>query len=282
MVFHFMDICGNDCVGHLSRKFEPAGGLFSTTRRVLIWIFSPGRSACWGDFYGAIVRLYQNTEPTVSNPIFPILPYSFMGEIAMLLMPSETTKAAKDQEWAHLISLTAQGDQAALTTFYDRTSPQVFGLVLKILNNREAAEEVTLDVYTQVWRQAHTYDQTRGAPGAWLMTLARTRAIDRFRAGAAEQGRIESLDAAELFVSAGDTPEQDVEGQERRRYVQQALAVLTAEQRQAIALAYFYGLSQSEIAEKLQLPLGTVKTRIRLAMMKLREALAPYESGLTP
>jgi RNA polymerase sigma-70 factor (ECF subfamily) len=90
------------------------------------------------------------------------------------------------------------------------------------------------------------------------------------------------LDAAELFVSDGDTPEQDVEGQERRRYVQRALAVLTPEQRQAIALAYFYGLSQSEIAEKLKLPLGTVKTRIRLGMMKLREALAPYETGLTP
>lgn len=199
----------------------------------------------------------------------------------MLLM-SETTKAAQDQEWTQLIALTAQGDQTALATFYDRTSPQVFGLVLKILNNREAAEEVTLDVYTQVWRQAHTYDQARGAPGAWLMMLARTRAIDRFRAGAVEHGRIESLDAVELFISDGDTPEQDVEGQERRRYVQQALAVLTAEQRQAIALAYFYGLSQSEIAEKLQLPLGTVKTRIRLGMMKLREALAPYEAGLMP
>ncbi|HEU5091245.1 MAG TPA: sigma-70 family RNA polymerase sigma factor [Nitrospira sp.] len=199
----------------------------------------------------------------------------------MLLM-SETTKAAQDQEWTQLIALTAQGDQTALATFYDRTSPQVFGLIYKILNNREAAEEVTLDVYTQVWRQAHTYDQARGAPGAWLMMLARTRAIDRFRAGAVEQGRIESLDAVELFISDGDTPEQDVEGQERRRYVQQALAVLTAEQRQVIALAYFYGLSQSEIAEKLQLPLGTVKTRIRLGMMKLREALAPYEAGLTP
>lgn len=198
----------------------------------------------------------------------------------MLVLSLETTMAAQDQEWAQLIALTAQGDQTALATFYDRTSPQVFGLIYKILNNHEAAEEVTLDVYTQVWRQAHTYDATRGAPGAWLMTLARTRAIDRFRAGAAEHGRIESLDAVELFASGDDTPEQDVEGQERRRYVQQALAVLTAEQREAVALAYFYGLSQSEIAEKLRLPLGTVKTRIRSGMIKLREALAPYESGL--
>jgi RNA polymerase sigma-70 factor (ECF subfamily) len=198
----------------------------------------------------------------------------------MLLMTSETTKAAQDKEWTQLIALTAQGDQTALAMFYDRTSPLVFGLVLKILNNREAAEEVTLDVYTQVWRQAHTYDQTRGAPGAWLMTLARTRAIDRFRASAVEHGRIESLDAAALFASDEETPERDVEARERRQYVQQALALLTEEQRQAIALAYFYGLSQSEIAEKLQLPLGTVKTRIRLGMMKLREALAPYETGL--
>ncbi len=198
----------------------------------------------------------------------------------MLVLSLETTMAAQDQEWAQLIALTAQGDQTALATFYDRTSPQVFGLIYKILNNHEAAEEVTLDVYTQVWRQAHTFDATRGAPGAWLMTLARTRAIDRFRAGAAEHGRIESLDAVELFASGDDTPEQNVEGQERRRYVQQALAVLTAEQREAVALAYFYGLSQSEIAEKLRLPLGTVKTRIRSGMIKLREALAPYESGL--
>ena len=200
----------------------------------------------------------------------------------MSVMALETTKSAQDQEWAQLIALTAQGDQRALATFYDRTSPQVFGLVLKILNNREEAEEVTLDVYTQVWRQAHTYDQTRGAPGAWLMTLARTRAIDRFRAGAVEHGRLESLDAVEFLISNDETPEQDVEGRERRRYVQQALAILSEEQRQAIALAYFYGLSQSEIAQKLELPLGTVKTRIRLGMMKLREALAPYEAGLMP
>lgn len=200
----------------------------------------------------------------------------------LLVMSLETSRLIQEQEWGELIAQTAQGDQTALATFYDRTSPQVFGLIYKILNNREAAEEVTLDVYTQVWRQAHTYDATRGRPGAWLMTLARTRAIDRFRAGAAEYGRIESLDAAELFASSEDTPEQDVAGQERRRYVQRALAMLNEEQRHAVALAYFYGLSQSEIAEKLQLPLGTIKTRIRLGMIKLREALAPYEAGLFP
>lgn len=198
----------------------------------------------------------------------------------MSTMTIEPTKLDQDHEWAQLIARIAQGDQAALATFYDRTSPQVFGFICKILNNREAAEEVTLDVYTQVWRQAHTYDQRRGAPGAWLMTVARTRAIDRLRARANEYGRIESLDAVELFASSDATPEQNVEGQERRRYVQEALVGLTVEQRQAIALAYFYGLSQSEIAEKLQVPLGTVKTRMRSGLIKLREALAPYEAGL--
>lgn len=114
------------------------------------------------------------------------------------------------------------------------------------------------------------------------MTVARTRAIDRLRARATESGRLESLDAVELFASHDETPEQNVEGQERRRYVQEALAGLTSEQRQAIALAYFYGLSQSEIAEKLQMPLGTVKTRMRSGLIKLREALAPYQAGLQP
>jgi len=198
----------------------------------------------------------------------------------MLVMPLETTRSVNEQEWGLLIAQTAQGDQDALATLYDRTSPQVYGLILKILDNREAAEEVTLDVYTQVWRQAHTYDETRGTPGGWLMTLARTRAIDRYRAGAAERGRIESLDTVEFFVSDDNTPDQDLAGQERRRYVQQALVLLSAEQQEAIALAYFYGLSQSEIADKLNLPLGTVKTRMRLGMMKLRDALAPYEEGL--
>jgi RNA polymerase sigma-70 factor (ECF subfamily) len=186
----------------------------------------------------------------------------------------------RETEWGQLITQTAQGDQAALATLYDRSSPQVYGLIFKILGNREAAEEVTLDVYTQVWRQAHTFDETRGTPGGWLMMLARTRAIDRFRTGLAERGKLEDLDVASFFSSDGPTPDQEIEAQQRQQSVRQALAVLSSEQREAIALGYFYGLSQSEIADKLKLPLGTVKTRMRLGMIKLREILAPQKEEL--
>ena len=97
----------------------------------------------------------------------------------MLGMSLETSRLIQEQEWGQLITQTAQGDQAGLAPLYDRTSPQVFGLILKILNNREAAEEVTLDVYTQVWRQANTYDRTRGTPGAWLMMLPTSSLLSR-------------------------------------------------------------------------------------------------------
>lgn len=186
----------------------------------------------------------------------------------------------QENEWSQLITQTAQGDQAALATLYDRSSPQVYGLIFKILGHRESAEEVTLDVYTQVWRQAHTFDETRGTPGGWLMMLARTRAIDRFRAGLAERGKIEDLDVASFFSSEDPTPDQEIEEQQRQQQVRQALALLSPEQREAIALGYFYGFSQSEIADKLGLPLGTVKTRMRLGMIKLREALEPHKDEL--
>ena len=156
----------------------------------------------------------------------------------------------------------------------------MYGLIYKILGNREAAEEVPLDVYTQVWRQAHAFDETRGTPGGWLMMLARTRAIDRFRAGFAERGKLEDLDVASFFSSDGPTPDQEIETQQRQQSVRQAVATLSAEQQEVIALGYFYGLSQSEIADQLKLPLGTVKTRMRLGMIKLREVLAPQKEEL--
>ena len=185
-----------------------------------------------------------------------------------------------EQEWAGLLARIAAGDQSALAEFYDASSAKVFGLAMKILADRTAAEEVTMDVYTQVWRRASSYDAERGTPGSWLMTLAKTRAIDRFRSSYLERGRQVPLDHAAEVPGDRATPEQYSAGLERQRLVQEAMASLSAEQRQAIALAYYWGLSQSEIADRLQLPLGTVKTRMRLGMIRLREVLAPHGEGV--
>jgi RNA polymerase sigma-70 factor (ECF subfamily) len=189
-------------------------------------------------------------------------------------------QSAQEQEWVGLIARTAQGDQIAFGKLYDQSSPQVYGLILRMVENAHTAEEVMLDVFTQVWKQAHTYDRQRGTVAGWLMTLARTRAIDRIRAGRTERALLAPIEEAEWLPSDQATPEaQSAEG-EQRRIVQQALEALSEEQRRPILLAYFGGYSQSEIAEQLRIPLGTIKTRMRLGMIKLRDLLAPYGEGL--
>jgi RNA polymerase sigma-70 factor (ECF subfamily) len=185
-----------------------------------------------------------------------------------------------EQEWAGLLARIAAGDQSALAELYDASSAKVFGLAMKILGDRDAAEEVTVDVYTQVWRKIASYDAQRGTPGSWLMTITKNRAIDGFRSRYLERGRQVPLDEAAELPGHEATPEQYSAGLERQRLVQAALAVLSTEQRQAIALAYYWGMSQSEIADRLKLPLGTVKTRMRLGMIRLREVLAPHGEGL--
>lgn len=189
-------------------------------------------------------------------------------------------RSIHEQEWAGLLARIAVGDPSALAEFYDASSAKVFGLAMKILGDRAAAEEATLDVYTQIWRRISTYDAERGTPGSWLMTLAKHRAIDRFRSSYLERGRHVPLEQAAELSGHEDTPEQYSVGLERQRLVQKALAHLSAEQRQAIALAYYWGLSQSEIADQLKLPVGTVKTRMRLGMIRLREVLAPHGEGV--
>ncbi|HEU0176245.1 MAG TPA: sigma-70 family RNA polymerase sigma factor, partial [Blastocatellia bacterium] len=148
-------------------------------------------------------------------------------------------------------------------------------LILRVLGDMSSAEEVLIDVYTQVWRQAASYDANRGAPLAWMATIARSRAIDRLRSGWQDQRRKEPLDILGDTPANAASPEETAAASERQRFVREALNLLTPEQRQVIELAYYSGLSHSEIAEKLNQPLGTVKTRTRLGMMKLREALAP-------
>jgi RNA polymerase sigma-70 factor (ECF subfamily) len=182
---------------------------------------------------------------------------------------------ARDRELIALVERIAQADQTALATLYDTTNRLVYGLILRVLNDQGAAEEVLLDVYTQVWRQAANYDTGRGSPLAWLTTIARSRAIDRLRSGWQTQQRQETLDAVTDKETVTASPEEASVMSERQRIVRQALAQLSTEQREVIELAYYSGLSHSEIAAKLGQPLGTVKTRTRLGMMKLRDALGP-------
>ncbi len=181
-------------------------------------------------------------------------------------------KSALEQAWAGLIRDIAGGDQQALGTLYDATSSIVYGLALRILGNPATAEEVTLDVYTQVWRQAAHYDDGRGTPSAWLIILTRSRAIDRLRS---REYRPPGPEAMPPPPEAYKTPEEATALSERRRLVQAACAQLPPEQRQVLELAYFSGLSHQDIARQLDLPAGTVKTRIRLGMQKLRDLLQP-------
>ena len=198
----------------------------------------------------------------------------------MKALQSPSEHSARSQEIAALISRAAAGDQHAVSELYDATSRMVYGLVLRILYDEAAAEEVMLDVYMQVWRQAAAYDAGRGAPLAWLATIARSRAIDRLRAGRQEWQRARSLETVSQ-LSTGESLEEAAYVAELREVVRGALGTLSDEQREALELAYYGGLSHSEIAERLGQPLGTVKTRIRLGMMKLRALLKPeYARGL--
>lgn len=201
----------------------------------------------------------------------------------MQIAPEMAVEAAearkRDRELIALVQRIAQGDQAALATLYDQTNRLVYGLILRVLGDTSTAEEVLLDVYTQVWRQAANYDTSRGTPLAWLTTVARSRAIDRLRSGWQDQQRKEPLDAVGDAPACSANPEETTVASERQRFVRAALAELSPEQREVIELAYYAGLSHSEIAAKLNQPLGTVKTRTRLGMMKLRDALSPMLGG---
>jgi len=178
------------------------------------------------------------------------------------------------------------GDERALAALYDRHAPALMGLVLRIVKDRSEAESVLLKVFLQVWRSAGTFDADRGSVVGWLATIARSRALDQVRSSARRERREPLQDDREtplvlVDTSADGDPASAVEAQETRRAVERALTSLQPGQRAAIELAYFEGLTHVEVAERLAEPLGTVKTRIRLGMIKLRELLAPIagESG---
>lgn len=174
-----------------------------------------------------------------------------------------------------LVRRMAAGDDQALGALYDRWYAVVHGVVSRLLRHPDDVEDVVEETFWQAWRQASRFDASRGAVQTWLLTIARSRALDRVRS--LRRRREEPLegDDGEVVVqqAAEGDPGLDAEASERRRIVIAALDGLPAEQREALELGYFGGLSQSEIAERTGQPLGTVKTRMRLAMQKLRGQL---------
>ncbi|HEV7517617.1 MAG TPA: sigma-70 family RNA polymerase sigma factor [Thermoanaerobaculia bacterium] len=173
----------------------------------------------------------------------------------------------------HLMGRIAAGDRDAFARMFDRHSPAVLGLLVRILGSRSEAEEVLQEVFLQVWRQAGRYEPGRATPRGWMLVLARSRALDSVRSREARHRR-------EIEVSTEGPPPasppvgtEGLEERERQEQVSSALGLLPPEQRRCIELAFFEGLTQSQIASRLDAPLGTVKSRIHLGMNKLRQAL---------
>jgi RNA polymerase sigma-70 factor (ECF subfamily) len=172
-----------------------------------------------------------------------------------------------------LLGEIARGDRDAFARFYDLHVALVHTLALRILHERGEAEEVVQDVFVQVWRQAANYSANRGTPEAWLVTMTRSRGIDKLRSRRRRDEMVRPGDNPERLPEPG-VLESTTGRAEARATLGEALADLPAAQRQVLELAYFDGLTQSEIAARLREPLGTVKTRVRSALERLRGALA--------
>src|SRR5262249_41595198 len=180
-----------------------------------------------------------------------------------LAVPPDPPRGEATDPLLALMGRIARGDETALGELYDATSSRVYGLSLQMLREREAAEETALDVFVQVWRSRQQYDPARGTVIAWLLTLARTRAIDQLRSRARRAGREAPLPVLDDILDTAPDPEQTTVAGQKARAVRRALRSLTGEQRAALEAAYFGGLSHSEVAESLRVPLRTAETRIR-------------------
>jgi len=202
-------------------------------------------------------RPYENAGPTLGG----------------LLYANRRRPPVPESEWVGLLRDIAAGDQLALHALYERTHCIVFTLIMRICKNRETAEELTLDVFHDVWRRAAGYQPDGGPVVGWVMNQARSRAIDRLRFEQRKKRvnpRPDESAFLDAFGDCGELLEREEQGARMRR----ALAILTAEERRAIESAFFLGLTYVEVAAKQDQPVGTVKTRIRSALGKLRLSLA--------
>jgi RNA polymerase sigma-70 factor, ECF subfamily len=201
------------------------------------------------------------------------------GTLGELLYAGRPKALVSEGEWVVLVQSVAAGDQGALHALYERAHRAVFTLIMRITANREAAEEVTLDVFHDVWRHASRYQEDDGTVLGWIMIQARSRAIDRLRFD--QRKKRVQRGPGDPFPAAGTAnPDDVIAFKQKSQALRSALAVLTPDERKAIEAAFFSELTYAEVAAGLNQPLGTIKTRIRSGLHKLRQALA--EGGHRP
>lgn len=195
-----------------------------------------------------------------------------MARIAPVPPGDSSSDGTGEPALAKLLCRSAGGDEAAFTLLYDEMARRVYGLVLRVVRNPAQAEEVTQEVFLEIWRTAGKFDPTRGGGASWMLTITHRRAVDRVRSVEAATRRDTTYQDAAAQVPHDTTAETATASLEAKR-VRQALTVLTAVQRQAIELAYFGGYTHTEVATMLGLPLGTAKTRIRDGLIRLRDQI---------
>jgi RNA polymerase sigma-70 factor (ECF subfamily) len=184
---------------------------------------------------------------------------------------SETSRD-RNSRWEEFISQAAKGSEDAFSALYDESNWLVYSLALKVLNDQEDAEEVTLDVFKYVWANASNYNSDRSNPSTWLVMLTRSRAIDKLRTRKAQS---QSYDLLEYEMADPDSAaDSDTLHSQNRKIILDALSELNEKQRKVVELAYFYQYSQSEIADMLEMPIGSVKSTVRLATEKLKKTLS--------
>jgi len=171
-----------------------------------------------------------------------------------------------------LLTRVAQGDQQAFAELYDRTSSRVFGLVKRLLRDHAQSEEVTQEIFLEIWQTATRYDSGKGGAMSWMLTMTHRRAVDRVRASQSSRDRDTRIGIRD-FAPEFDSVAENVEIQIESERVKEAMTRLTELQRQAVSLAYFGGYSHSEVSQMLKVPIGTVKTRLRDGMIRLRDEL---------
>ena len=195
------------------------------------------------------------------------------GTLGEVLYARQTGARVSETEWVALIQSVAAGDQLALHALYERTHRVVFTLIMRITANRETAEEVTLDVFHDIWRRASRYREADGTVLGWIMNQARSRAIDRLRF-AQRKKRVQPETGDRLPPAPTVDPDDLISFKQQSQALRRALDILPMDERNAIEAAFFSELTYAEVAARLEQPLGTIKTRVRSGLHRLREALA--------